>query len=119
MSAHGPSAVRLDIALSAAGLARSRAAEPIGSGRVRVEGATVLRADPRVNSRAGHHLREPTLCDLGGHMVEQVVGDVSFISLKLLPPTLPARNAGIDAAENRIRSSPHRGETHIFGCSVG
>lgn len=52
-------------------------------------------------------------------MVEQVVGDVSFISLKLLPPTLPARNAGIDAAENRIRSSPHRGETHIFGCSVG
>lgn len=43
-----------------------------------------LRADPRVVVHEGLNLRDLTLADLGGAQVDLVVGDVSFISLKLL-----------------------------------
>lgn len=43
-----------------------------------------LRGDSRVVVHEGLNLRDLTLSDLGGEPVDLVVGDVSFISLKLL-----------------------------------
>ncbi|GAA4888879.1 TlyA family rRNA (cytidine-2'-O)-methyltransferase [Tessaracoccus lubricantis] len=50
--------------------------------------APELRADPRVRVREGLNLRDLTLDDLDGLPVDRVVGDVSFISLRLLLPAL-------------------------------
>lgn len=46
--------------------------------------AASVRDDPRVVVREGLNLRELSLDDLDGQPVDVVVGDVSFISLKLL-----------------------------------
>ena len=46
--------------------------------------APAIRDDPRVLVREGLNLRDLTLGDLGGAPVDVIVGDVSFISLKLL-----------------------------------
>ncbi len=46
--------------------------------------APQLRVDPRVVRRDGLNLRDLTLADVEGEPVELVVGDVSFISLRLL-----------------------------------
>lgn len=43
-----------------------------------------LRNDPRVVVHEGLNLRDLTLAEVGGEPVDLVVGDVSFISLKLL-----------------------------------
>ena len=50
--------------------------------------AGLVRADPRVRVREGLNLREITLQDLDGQPVDAIVGDVSFISLRLLLPSL-------------------------------
>lgn len=50
--------------------------------------AGMIRSDPRVRVREGLNLRDLTLADLDGKPVDVVVGDVSFISLKLLLPRL-------------------------------
>ena len=50
--------------------------------------AEPIRSDPRVRVREGLNLRDLTLADLDGEPVDVVVGDVSFISLKLLLPSL-------------------------------
>ncbi len=42
--------------------------------------------DPRVRVREGLNLRDLTLADLDGEPVDLVVGDVSFISLRLILP---------------------------------
>ena len=47
-----------------------------------------LRRDPRVTVHEGLNLRTLTLDHLGGAPVDLVVGDVSFISLRLLLPRL-------------------------------
>lgn len=47
-----------------------------------------LRAHPRVQVREGLNLRDLTVEDLDGYPVDRIVGDVSFISLRLLLPTL-------------------------------
>ncbi len=47
-----------------------------------------LREDPRVVVHEGLNLRDLTLDHLGGEPVDLVVGDVSFISLRLLLPRL-------------------------------
>lgn len=47
-----------------------------------------LREDPRVSVHEGLNLRDLTLADLDATPVDLVVGDVSFISLKLLLPRL-------------------------------
>ena len=52
--------------------------------------AAVIRDDPRVVVREGLNLRDLTLDDVGGEPVDLIVGDVSFISLKLLLPPLLA-----------------------------
>lgn len=46
--------------------------------------ASELRADPRVVVREGLNLRDLTIDDVDGSPVDLVVGDVSFISLRLL-----------------------------------
>lgn len=46
--------------------------------------AAPVREDPRVVVREGLNLRELSLDDLDGQPVDLIVGDVSFISLKLL-----------------------------------
>ncbi len=46
--------------------------------------APIVRADPRVRAREGLNLRDLTLADLDGELVDLVVADVSFISLRLL-----------------------------------
>lgn len=46
--------------------------------------APTLRSDPRVVVHEGLNLRDLTLVHLGGEPVDLVVGDVSFISLRLL-----------------------------------
>lgn len=46
--------------------------------------ASALRQDPRVQVREGLNLRHLTIDDVGGEPVDLVVGDVSFISLRLL-----------------------------------
>ena len=57
--------------------------------------AELIRSDPRVRVREGLNLRDLTLADLDGEPVDVVVGDVSFISLKLLlPPLLGAIRPG-------------------------
>lgn len=50
--------------------------------------AAPIRSDPRVRVREGLNLRDLSLADLDGEPVDIVVGDVSFISLKLLLPSL-------------------------------
>jgi len=50
--------------------------------------APQLRSDPRVRVREGLNLRDLTLGDLDGQPVDRIVGDVSFISLRLLLPAL-------------------------------
>ena len=50
--------------------------------------AAPIRSDPRVRVREGLNLRDLSLADLDGEPVDVVVGDVSFISLKLLLPSL-------------------------------
>ena len=52
--------------------------------------APLLRLDPRVRVHEGLNLRSLTLDHLGGEPVDLVVGDVSFISLRLLLPTVLA-----------------------------
>jgi len=47
-----------------------------------------LRADPRVHSLERTDVRRLTLEDLGGPPAEVVVADLSFISLRLVAPTL-------------------------------
>ncbi|AQP44770.1 TlyA family RNA methyltransferase [Tessaracoccus flavus] len=54
-----------------------------------------LQGDPRVRVREGLNLRDLTLDHLDGHPVDLIVGDVSFISLSLLLPSLaPTLAAG-------------------------
>ncbi|RRD49278.1 TlyA family RNA methyltransferase [Arachnia propionica] len=50
--------------------------------------APELRDDPRVRVHEGLNLRDLTLEDLDGERMDLVVGDVSFISLRLLLPSL-------------------------------
>lgn len=50
--------------------------------------APELRTDPRVRVWEGVNLRDLTLHHLDGHPVDLVVGDVSFISLRLILPRL-------------------------------
>ena len=50
--------------------------------------ADPIRSDPRVRVREGLNLRDLTLGDLDDECVNVVVGDVSFISLTLLLPSL-------------------------------
>lgn len=50
--------------------------------------APELRGDPRVRVREGVNLRDLTLEHLDGEPVDRIVGDVSFISLRLLLPGL-------------------------------
>ena len=50
--------------------------------------ADPIRSDPRVRVREGLNLRDLSLTDLDDQPVDVVVGDVSFISLKLLLPSL-------------------------------
>lgn len=50
--------------------------------------APELRADPRVRVAEGLNLRDLTLAHLDGAPVDLVVGDVSFISLRLILPQL-------------------------------
>lgn len=50
--------------------------------------AEPIRSDPRVRVREGLNLRDLSLTDLDDQPVDVVVGDVSFISLKLLLPSL-------------------------------
>lgn len=52
----------------------------VGHGQLAAE----LRRDPRVRVHEGLNLRDLTLAHLAGEPVDLVVGDVSFISLKLL-----------------------------------
>ncbi|HMR49101.1 MAG TPA: TlyA family RNA methyltransferase [Arachnia sp.] len=52
--------------------------------------AATLRDDPRVVVREGLNLRHLTVADLGGLPVDLIVGDVSFISLRLLLAPLAA-----------------------------
>ncbi len=52
--------------------------------------AAELRQDPRVHVREGLNLRELQLAHLDDAPVDLVVGDVSFISLTLLMPTMLA-----------------------------
>ena len=52
--------------------------------------APLLREDPRVRVHEGLNLRSLTLAHLDGKPVDLVVGDVSFISLKLLLPAMLA-----------------------------
>lgn len=52
--------------------------------------APLLREDPRVRTHEGLNLRSLTLTHLDGQQVDLVVGDVSFISLKLLLPAVLA-----------------------------
>lgn len=52
--------------------------------------APLLREDPRVRIHEGLNLRSLTLTHLDGQPVDLVVGDVSFISLKLLLPAVLA-----------------------------
>ena len=52
----------------------------VGHGQLAEE----IRADPRVRVHDGLNLRELTLEHLAGESVDMVVGDVSFISLKLI-----------------------------------
>ncbi|MDO5736860.1 MAG: TlyA family RNA methyltransferase [Propionibacteriaceae bacterium] len=57
--------------------------------------ARELRDDPRVTVREGLNLRDLTLGDLDGEPVDTVVGDVSFISLRLiLEPILSVLRPG-------------------------
>lgn len=60
--------------------ARRVYAVDVGHGQLAPE----IRDDPRVVVREGLNLRDLTLADLDGVPVDLVVGDVSFISLKLL-----------------------------------
>lgn len=54
-----------------------------------------LQRDPRVHVREGLNLRDLTLEHLDGQPVDLIVGDVSFISLSLLLPSLgPALTPG-------------------------
>ncbi|SER64017.1 23S rRNA (cytidine1920-2'-O)/16S rRNA (cytidine1409-2'-O)-methyltransferase [Propionibacterium cyclohexanicum] len=46
--------------------------------------APQLRTDPRVSNHEGLNLRELSVGDLDGQLVDLIVGDVSFISLTLL-----------------------------------
>ncbi|MDO5067224.1 MAG: TlyA family RNA methyltransferase [Propionibacteriaceae bacterium] len=63
----------------------------VGHGQLAEE----LRADPRVRVHEGLNLRELTLEQLGGKPVDMVVGDVSFISLRLiLAPMLATLRPG-------------------------
>ncbi len=50
--------------------------------------AEPIRSESRVRVREGLNLRDLTLADLDGQPVDVVIGDVSFISLKLLLPSL-------------------------------
>lgn len=51
--------------------------------------AVGLKADSRVSCIEGLNARDLTAADLGGHVIDFIVSDVSFISLKLaLPPAL-------------------------------
>lgn len=50
--------------------------------------AEPIRSDPRVQVREGLNLRDLSLTDLDDQPVDVLVGDVSFISLKLLLPSL-------------------------------
>ncbi|MHA6511472.1 TlyA family RNA methyltransferase [Tessaracoccus sp. Z1128] len=50
--------------------------------------APILRRDPRVRVHEGLNLRYLSLDDVDGDPVDLIVGDVSFISLRLLLPTL-------------------------------
>lgn len=50
--------------------------------------ADQLRADPRVRVSEGLNLRDLTVEHLDGRPVDTIVGDVSFISLRLLLPAL-------------------------------
>lgn len=56
----------------------------VGHGQLAAE----VRDDPRVAVREGLNLRDLTLADLDDAPVDLVVGDVSFISLRLLLPAL-------------------------------
>ena len=50
----------------------------------------IVRDDPRVVVREGLNLRDLVLADLDGVPVQLAVGDVSFISMTLVLPQLPA-----------------------------
>ena len=50
--------------------------------------AEPIRSESRVRVREGLNLRDLILADLDGQPVDVVIGDVSFISLKLLLPSL-------------------------------
>lgn len=52
--------------------------------------APELRRDPRVRVHEGLNLRDLTVEHLDGRAVDRIVGDVSFISLRLLLPALDA-----------------------------
>ncbi|MHA6524656.1 TlyA family RNA methyltransferase [Tessaracoccus sp. G1721] len=52
--------------------------------------APLLRDDPRVRVHEGLNLRSLTLAHLDGQPVDLIVGDVSFISLRLLLPAVLA-----------------------------
>ncbi|HEX2256317.1 MAG TPA: TlyA family RNA methyltransferase [Afifellaceae bacterium] len=57
--------------------------------------APALAADPRVVLKEGLNARDITAADLGGHRIEAITCDVSFISLKLaLPPALRLAETG-------------------------
>ena len=56
-----------------------------------------LKDDPRVSCLEGLNARELTAEHLGGHAIDLVVCDVSFISMRLaLPPALALARAGAD-----------------------
>ncbi len=66
--------------------ARTVFAVDVGHGQL----ADQIAGDPRVRVREGLNLRDLTLEDLDGEPVDLVVGDVSFISLRLLLEPLGA-----------------------------
>jgi 23S rRNA (cytidine1920-2'-O)/16S rRNA (cytidine1409-2'-O)-methyltransferase len=59
-------------------------AADVGTGQL----AWSLRNDPRVEVKERCNVRHLTLADVGGAPVELVVGDLSFISLRLVAPAL-------------------------------
>ena len=64
--------------------AASVVAVDVGTGQL----AWSLRNDPRVTVRERTNVRHLTLADVGGAPVDLVVGDLSFISLRLVAPAL-------------------------------
>ena len=74
--------------------AASVVAVDVGTGQL----AWSLRNDPRVTVRERCNVRHLTLGDIGGAPVDLVVGDLSFISLRLVAPALAgAARPGADA----------------------